>query len=212
MFKFEKKIFSKELTYDNNVILKYRIEYPQICVPYKRNEIRNFNIFNYDKAIKLKERVETELFQDAIEIYKHNKENGYSVMVFEVYSNFEITYSNDNTISLYIDEYFFTGGAHGNTIRSSQNWDMKNGMLFKLKDFFPYDSDYILDILRKIVKQIEESIQDGDNIYFDDYCCLLIKTFNLNNFYLEDNYIVIYFQQYDIGPYVSGIITFKIKR
>lgn len=212
MFKIEKKVFNGELTYDNTVILKYYIEYPQICSNYINEGIRNFNIYNYDKAIKLKQKSKTDLYNDAIEIYKYNKENGYPIMVFEVYSEFEITYNRDEIISLYIDDYFFTGGAHGNTIRSSQNWDMKNGKQFKLKDFYPYNSEYILDILREIVKQIEENIKNGNNIYFDDYCCLLIQTFNENNFYLEDNYIVIYFQQYDIGPYVSGIITFKIKR
>lgn len=212
MFKIEKKVFSNELYFDGTLLLKYTIEYPQIVYSKKLEGIRNFNLYNYNKAVELKKKAEGELFKDSIEIYKFDKENGYPVRMFEVYSTFNITYNEKDCVSLYIDDYFYTGGAHGNTIRSSQTWNIKDGRNVNLKEFYPYNSEYILDILREIIRQIRENIKNGNNIYFDDYCSLVLETFNTQNFYLEENYIVIYFQQYDIAPYSSGIITFKIKR
>lgn len=212
MFKIEKKVFSNELYFDETLLLKYTIEYPQIVYSKKIDGIRNFNLYNYNKAVELKKKTEGELFKDSIEIYKFDKENGYPVRMFEVHSTFNITYNEKECVSLYIDDYFYTGGAHGNTIRSSQTWNIKDGRNVNLKEFYPYNSEYILDILREIIRQIKENIKNGNNIYFDDYCSLVLETFNTENFYLEENYIVIYFQQYDIAPYSSGIITFKIKR
>lgn len=212
MFKIEKKVFSDEMYFDGMLLLKYTIEYPQIICNKKIDGIRNFNLYNYNKALELRKKSEEELFKDSIETYKYDKENGYPVRMFEVYSTFNITYNEKECVSLYIDDYLYTGGAHGNTIRSSQTWNIEEGRKLSLKEFYPYNSEYILDILKNIIKQIREYIKNGNNIYFDDYCSLVLETFNTDNFYLEENYIVIYFQQYNIGPYSSGIVTFKIRR
>ena len=56
-------------------------------------------------------------------------------------------------------------------------------------------------------KQIEEE----NDIYFPDYCQLALETFRLENYYLTQKGIVIFFQQYDIAPYSSGIMTFLLK-
>ena len=88
---------------------------------------------------------------------------------------------------------------------------MKLGEQFKLDSVFKDDPNYLLFILRDIIRQIELQIEQGTNQYFDNYCCLVLETFNTNQFYLYDkNTIVIFFGQYDIAPYSSGIPTFKI--
>jgi len=69
-------------------------------------------------------------------------------------------------------------------------------------------SYYIIDILKEINNQIKEQLQAGTNYYFDNYCELVLDTFRLQNYYLTPNSIVIYFQQYDIAPYSSGIPVF----
>lgn len=48
------------------------------------------------------------------------------------------------------------------------------------------------------------------NKYFENYCELVLETFRLENYYIIPNGIVIYFQQYDIAPYSSGIPIFYI--
>ena len=69
----------------------------------------------------------------------------------------------------------------------------------------------LINILQNINKQIEENIQSGNGQYFDNYCKLVLETFNPQNFYiLSDSLFAIYFQQYDIAPYSSGIPVFEI--
>jgi len=173
-------ILENELFYNNELILKYHIEYPSIVGNNFENGILNFNCYNKSLAIALKNKIETDLYNEAVKTYKYNKENGYPTMVYEVYKNFIITLNIDNIVSLYQDEYTFTGGAH--------------------------NPSFIIDIL----KDINEQISKEPDIYFENTCNLVLNTFNPKSFYLTPNNIVIYFQQYDIAPYSSGIRTFNI--
>ncbi len=202
-----KNILEKELKYDGNVVLNYHIEYPSIYSNISENSIIKFNMYNQKLAFDLKKKSENELYKEAVELYKYNKENGYPIMVYEVYRNFEITLSNNNIISLYTDEYIFSGGAHGNTVRTSQNWNMLNGMMIPLESLFPYNPYFMIYILKEINKQISKEPE----IYFDNTCSLVLDTFNPKSYYLTPKSIIIYFQQYDIAPYSSGIRTFEIE-
>lgn len=208
MLKINKKILQKEMVYDNTVIFTYYIEYLQIVSHYMTKSMQKFNTYNRQLALEIRDKSENELYRQAIETYRYNQENGYPVMVYEVYRTYEVTYNQNNILSLYFDEYIFTGGAHGNTIRSSQNWNFNIGKMIKLSDLYKEEPYFILNILR----QIEREILENPEIYFDDACCLLIDTFNPNSFFITQNGIVIYFQQYDIAPYSSGIREFLIKR
>lgn len=208
MFKIIENVFEKELYYKDTVILKYTIKYPRII----NNSIgaNRFNRFNYEKATKLKHYSENDLFNEAKEVYDYNVSNGYPTMVYEVFLDYTITYNKNSIVSLYSDEYIYSGGAHGSTTRSSQNWNINFGRQFSLESLFDNNCNYVLDILKDINNQIEEQIANGSNQYFENYCSLMLNTINLNNFYLNPGYITIFFQQYDIAPYSSGIPTFNI--
>ena len=199
-----KNLLEKELVYDGEIILKYHIEYPSI--ESNSSENINFNYYNKNLALELQNKSENELYKEAIETYKYNKENGYPIMVYEVYRNFEITFNTNNIISLYADEYIFQGGAHGNTIRTSQTWNMIAGCMINLESFFKNQSYFIIEILKEINRQIAKNPE----IYFENTCNLVLNTFNPKNFYLTYNGIAISFQQYDIAPYSSGIRVFII--
>lgn len=203
MIRVERRILQKNLMYKGKIVLKYRIEYPQII----NNE--KFNIYNYNKAIELQKQCEGPLFEEAKELFNSNTENGYPTMVYEIISNFTITYNYGMLLSLFIDEYVFTGGAHGNTLRTSQNWNLQDNHMIKLHEWFK-SPNYVSDIISNINDQIKTNIQNGNNIYFEDYCCLTSKNFRIENYYIKDGMITIFYQQYDIAPYSSGIISFYI--
>lgn len=201
----------KQLIYEGEVILTYRIAYPEIIYSNYLKGQEEFNTFNKRNALRMKKYAEGELFENAKATYEYNKQNGYPTMVYELVSNNEITYNNDWLVSLYTDEYIFLGGAHGNTVRTSQNWDLRKAEQIPLEHFFKGNPYYIIDILKQINKQIAKQIENGSNQYFDNYCQLVIENFKLENFYVVPNYIEVFFQQYDIAPYSSGIPTFRIR-
>lgn len=199
-----------ELKYKNTTILTYKIEYPEMISSTYNYGKNIFNNYNKEKALKLEAYVKNQLYKDAKEVYDYNVSNGYPVMIFEAISQYNITYNENHIVSLYSDQYEFTGGAHGNTIRTSQNWDLRIGKQLPLSYFFPDNPYYIIDILKEINNQIREQIQAGTNYYFDNYCELVLDTFSLQSYFLNPNSIAIYFQHYDIAPYSSGIPVFYI--
>lgn len=205
-------VMEKELKYKGSTILKYKIEYPQIKNTTYPYGINRFNTFNRIHALELKLYAERNLFKDAKQTYEYNIANGYPIMVYELILSYTITYNNDNILSLYSDEYIFSSGAHGSTIRSSQNWNLRTGEEFNLQSVFANNPNYVLYILKEINNDIKEQIENGSNQYFDNYCELVINSLNLDNFYLYNDDVIIFFQQYDIAPYSSGIPTFTIPR
>lgn len=194
-------VFERELKYDNVVVLTYKIEYPSI------RYYNIFNKYNLKNALNLKEKCETELFNEAVELYKNNKKNGYPIMVYEIIKDYHITFNQNNMLSLYSDEYTFSGGAHGNTIRTSQTWNLNYQRMIPLYYFFDNNPYFIINVLKKINSEIKENPE----IYFENYCNLVLETFDVNNFYIIPKNIIIYFQQYDIAPYSSGIPIFKVR-
>lgn len=205
MFKIEKKIIQGELKYKDTVIATYKIEYPQIVSPYYK--VQKFNLLNEQKALNLEKYAKETLFAASKEQYDYNASHGYPIMVYELILQTTITYHQAPIISLYQDEYTFTGGAHGSTVRSSQNWNLDYQEQFTLSDVYNHDPNYILLLLKEIMRQIPEK---GAEFFFDDYCSLVVETFNPQQFYLTPSSVVVYFQQYDIAPYSTGIPTFEI--
>lgn len=205
MFGIEKNVIKNELSYKGSVIVKYEIEYPQIFSKFYNTN--SFNSLNLNKALELENYAKTTLFSESKAQYDYNVANGYPIMVYELIFKYTITYNLEPVISLYQDEYTFTGGAHGSTIRTSQNWNLECNRQFSLDDVYIGQPNYILYVLRDINRQIQEK---GADLFFENYCSLVLDTFNLRQFYLTPNSVIIYFQQYDIAPYSTGIPTFEI--
>lgn len=209
MLKIINRILQKEMKYENTVVLKYHIEYPEIVMDWQqnRNGIKKFNDYNLKMALQTQQKAENELYKEAIELYKYNKENGYPQMMYELYREYQITLNQENAVSMYIDEYIFSGGAHGTTTRTSQTWNLMLGEMVELYELYPNEPYFLLDILRKINREISENIE----IYFADPYPLVVEYFNPESYYIDNGKVVIYFQQYDIAPYSSGIIEFTLE-
>lgn len=212
MNQIEKKIIKGELKYKNTIILTYKIEYPQMFFSKYTYGKEIFNKYNKNKATELQQYIRSDLYENAKELYEYNMANGYPTMVYEVISQYSITHNEGFIISLYQDEYQFTGGAHGSTIRTSQNWNLKDAITIPLLYFFNNNPDYTIAILKQINNDIKRQIEEGENQYFENYCELVLNTFNLNSYYITQKAIAIYFQQYDIAPYSSGIPVFLIDK
>lgn len=97
----EIKTLENELKYNGEIILKYRIEYPQIREFYPLLGKMAFNTYNAENALKLQKYCEGELFKEAKELYDFNKANNYPIMVYEVLLTFTMTYFRNNLISLF---------------------------------------------------------------------------------------------------------------
>ena len=124
---------------------------------------------------------------------------------YEIYSRYTITQDNNMLLSLYNDYYEYLGGAHGMTTRTSYTIDKEKEGLLTLKELFVQGYPYS----DTINKKIKEEISKNPNNYFDSG--EIFKGISENqSFYIEGDNLVIYYQLYDLAPYVFGFPTFKI--
>ncbi|NMC57185.1 MAG: DUF3298 and DUF4163 domain-containing protein [Eubacteriaceae bacterium] len=199
-------ILQDTMKYNGVALLAYRIEYPEFKSVIYRKATAKMNKFYKDKAYEYEKYYRKVLFNMAVEQYKYDMQNGYPVREFDAVVEFNVTYNEFCIVSLYTDEYEYTGGAHGNTIRTSQTWNLKEQRTVKLSELFRIQLGYRIYIF----KIISEEIRKDESIYFPDWEKLVIQTFNEESFYVTYEGIVIYYQQYDIAPYSSGIREFLI--
>jgi predicted secreted protein len=136
---------------------------------------------------------------------KYNQENGFPIRPYELVTRYQECYQNDTLLSLYVDYYQYTGGAHGMTDRRSYNIDLQTGKDVALTDLFQSSYDY-----QKVVNtKIKEQIAAQPDVYFTGD--MGFKGISDNqSYYLQDGFLVVYFSQYQIAPYATGIPEFKI--
>lgn len=196
--------------YDNIEILTLNIKYPIINIS---NNPRAEENINNQISMQVNEYIEyasNTLYNQAMNTYTDSLKNNFPFHSYEAYIVYTITYNDNCFLSLFTDKYEYTGGAHGNTIRTSNTWELCTGQNIYLYCFFKPYTDYTHLLIQEIIAQAEENLKENPFIYFDDYKILIIKNFNPHSFYMSPDGITIYYQQYDIAPYSTGIVEFTI--
>ncbi len=118
--------------------------------------------------------------------------------------------SSEDILSIVVDTYIFTGGAHGSSRRDYYNIDIDKNQTIQLSDLFKDGSDFKSIINDQINNEINRQIKDEAKSYFtDDEKFVTID--DSHDFYIDkDGSIVITFQPYDITPWYMGHPEFKI--
>ncbi|WP_400241735.1 DUF3298 and DUF4163 domain-containing protein [Niallia sp. JL1B1071] len=123
-----------------------------------------------------------------------------SVCKYEYITNYKVKYNSNNKLSILFNDYQFTGGAHGNTVISTYNFDLKSGNQLTLDDFLPSEREY-----EKVTNYALAYMKKHPEIFYSDPAEFAdFKVTNETNFLLSDKGIELVFQQYEVGPYVSG--------
>ncbi|MGL6105158.1 PdaC/SigV domain-containing protein [Romboutsia sp.] len=126
---------------------------------------------------------------------------------FVANTDFKIKKNSDNMLSLVIEYYKYSGGAHGYYEDITYNIDSRDGKILSFKDLFKEESNYKNIIDKEIRNQIENIIKK-DPQYDGVYEFNGVK--DNTKFYIQDDNIVVYFDLYEIAPYAAGIPEFPI--
>lgn len=185
-------------TEDTSVYVK--ISYPQIS-NMKDQQVQNkINLMLEDQFLFAVQSYE-EFASDPELLADYPADWGF---VFEV--TYRITYQSRNVISIVMDHYEFTGGAHGNYFSEGYNIRLSDGKLLLLTDVIKENKLENLSLLceQEIMELFEvESLSD---VLFEDE----INLTNEQDFYFEPYYLILQFDPYEIGPYAMGSIEVKL--
>ncbi|MVB11486.1 hypothetical protein CAFE_22020 [Caprobacter fermentans] len=201
---------NREFSYRGTVVLTLAAQYPEIRLRENPNAQARINSRFRQQGAEFSRYAAATLYRQAVRDYHSAQEHDYPFRTYDAVMKYEITLNQDCYLSSYRDRYEFTGGAHGNTIRASDTFSLKSGRRFSLSHFFAPGQNYRRVVASKILRQAEENMRQNPGIYFDDYKHLILKYFNPENYYLTPDGVTIYYQQYEIAPYASGIVTFMI--
>jgi len=107
----------------------------------------------------------------------------------------EVLFQNKHYLSFVNEEYSFTGGAHGNTIRDHYVFDLKKNLVLEADDFFDLTKCEELIQLQK--QSLEKAGFEIDGFWEDGFRCD-------DNFYILDKGFVFHYDQYEIASYAAG--------
>lgn len=120
----------------------------------------------------------------------------------EITLKYKVRTNTKDVLSISIEIYWFAGGAHGMTVIKSVTFDVNTGKIYRLKDLFIQNADYVSRLSSIVKRQIKEKdmpiIVDFEHINPDQ------------DYYIENGTLVLYFQLYELTPYAYGFPKFPI--
>jgi hypothetical protein len=119
---------------------------------------------------------------------------------YEFYVNYEVSYSGINFVSVVLYLYYYEGGAHGSSVAYSFNYDLDYNRNVKLSDLF--EGNY-LEIISDFCKaELMKDSENADADWVNEGAAP--KAENYETFTLNEEGLIIHFQQYQVLPYVAG--------
>lgn len=195
------EIVDKSENYSNDYV-SVNIYKPEIHVKNNTESERLINLKIENIVNGFKNRV----VEDSQKDNEFNKVNGLPIKQYVVNVNNSIHYNKDNILSLTLHLYSYTGGAHGSTSDVSLNMDTNTGNNGALKDFLRNNSGYDEIILNEIKKQVAKNPE----MFFQEEVDKITKLAYNQKFFITDDGVVVYFDEYAIAPYVAGRPQFLI--
>lgn len=190
------------------LMVNINLEYPMMS-GYDYTTSR-FNMYYKQRAHRSSYYARIKLYPQAVKQYQFAKSQNFPFNAYELVQAFETTYCKKPIISLYYDQYEYTGGAHGNTVRTGNTWDLNKASLINLSDLFAKDYDYKKVIIKAVEAEAQRRKISGKVDYFDNLNENIVKFYDDKNFYLSENGVVVFYPLYTIAPYVAGIQTFTV--
>ena len=150
-----------------------------------------------------------ELFSDANEYTAAMADAGIDDALFAMDLNVRDAYVNGDILSIVLEEYCYTGGAHGSSLRCAFNYDLNDGHLLAWEEISADSSALAKTLKEYIIAQASSNSYD-DYYFFDYYEEYLDSAFGDGTWYFSNEGLTIIYNQYTIAPYAAGIIEFTI--
>ncbi len=197
------KVFSNDIYKCNEDTSVYvKISYPQIR-GMKNAEVQNkINSFLKNQFLEVLKTYE-EFVSDSEPFADYPAD-----WVFSFETSFKLTYLSNDFLSIVMDHYEFTGGAHGNYFLQGFNFRLSDGKTFQLNDIIKETQFENLSLFceQEILKQFNANSLADAGLFEDE-----INISAEQDFYIKPNFLVIQFDPYEIAPYSFGSIEIELR-
>lgn len=152
-------------------------------------------------------------------LYDYAKESVelYGTEYFYSHSNYQqlgIARHDETVVSLICLSSLYSGGSHPNAVQTTYNLDISGQRILKLEDVI--HEEKAAELAALVHADVDEKFApiDGGTGLFEDYAATIDSSMVYGNmtpyWYLNDTGLVIFYNQYELGPYAAGIITVEL--
>lgn len=124
---------------------------------------------------------------------------------WEVLINSEIVFQSMYVITISIDSYTFTGGAHGNSVITLLNFDPETGDLYTQDNVLKPSKDFIALVEQYFKTETAAKTNDRSENYFFGADFKLPENIGFN-----DEGVIFLYNTYELASYAEGITEFTI--
>lgn len=188
---------------EKNKYFNVELNIPVISGIENKSKEKEINSAVEKKQYKFKDEIE----KMAVEDGKYAEKNNIEFRTYEAVTKYDVNFSSKNILSYTMYYYQYTGGAHGNTAVESINLNTVTGEPIQLKDIFINGVNYKKIINDKIISEMKKNPDE----FFQENISGFNGIKNDQEFYFTDGGFVVYFQTYEIAPYVAGNPKFEFK-
>jgi len=193
---------SEKTVIGSNEYMDWKLHIPQIEGLNDKKLQERLNTMFESKVTGFKAEIE----KLAYEGFQEAQKSGYYFNPYNATVVYDVRYTKNNILSLTMDLYEYTGGAHGLTVRQAYNINLCTGEFIGYKDIFKKGFDYKTYIVNEIIRQIEENPEN----FFPEAKETVQNFTDEQPFYITENGIVVFYGLYELAPYVAGIQEFFI--
>ncbi|SFL36238.1 Protein of unknown function [Gracilibacillus orientalis] len=149
-----------------------------------------------DKINKTFQKYIKESYKELKENEKQGEKHDFHT---EYQTDYEVKFNQSSKLSILTSNYIFSGGAHGNTIVESFNYDIEKGKRVYLTNILTKEAQ-----IEAVSDYVWEYATERPDVFYPDLKKEDIKLTKDTAFYFTDDGITLVFQQYEIAPYVAG--------
>ncbi len=187
------------LAADNTVVLTLNCHFPHLT-PESNPIAIEINSY-YDQQTEAIDEAAVNLATEASTAYEANSS---FFMAWSEEHTSDVVWTHDMYASIVTLISINSGGAHPATSQRAEVFDLQTGWLTPMTHFFTIDEDGIIWLIADIV--IDMAMGDGIATTPE----ALRANLYLDNYYLTDDGMVVFYQPYDIAPGAYGVPQFTI--
>ena len=122
--------------------------------------------------------------------------------------DFTVSRSGSGVLSLHADAAEQHGTARPLLVRSGETWDLSSGTPVSLSSLFPPRTRWRRQVLSAVADQCARRAASGEFLFYEDWPRRLEADFALDNFYLTEDALVIFYPLHTLCPAAEGIPEF----
>lgn len=188
---------------DGMVSLQYDLKMPRLKD--KGGSADKINNYILDKYNKLLANAKEEM-DGCLKYYQNDVSDKNRAIYHYTYdTTYKITYFNEQYLSILIEEYEYTGGAHGMSYREVLIFDRETGEEVKGEALFGIGPKVFR---QKKMEAFEELFSNNPQNYWENALQIVGETPDDYQkwYYLTNEGVVFYYPPYELGPYVLGFV------